>query len=117
MAINDKDFYASHGLDFDYKNMLDEYIKGVINQTKIEVLTELKEEIEAKSFYDTHILGDYDDEIRVYLVELDDVNEIIEQKINSLQEKQKPENCCDKNCERCVNHKCCDYEGDINEQN
>lgn len=46
MAINDKDFYASHGLDFDYKNMLDEYIKGVINQAKIEVLTELQTEIE-----------------------------------------------------------------------
>ncbi len=46
MAINDKDFYASHGLDFDYKNMLDEYIKGVIKQAKIEVLTELQLEIE-----------------------------------------------------------------------
>ena len=46
MAINDKDFYASHGLDFDYKNMLDEYIKGIINQAKIEVLTELQLEIE-----------------------------------------------------------------------
>lgn len=46
MAINDKDFYASQGLDFDYKNMLDEYIKGVINQAKIEVLTELQTEIE-----------------------------------------------------------------------
>ena len=46
MAINEKDFYASHGLDFDYKNMLDEYIKRVINQAKIEVLTELKPDIE-----------------------------------------------------------------------
>lgn len=31
MAINDRDFYASYGLDFDYKNMLDEYIKGGIS--------------------------------------------------------------------------------------
>ena len=46
MAINERDFYASHGLDLDYKNMLDEYIKGVINQAKIEVLTELQLEIE-----------------------------------------------------------------------
>lgn len=48
MAINERDFYASHGIDFDYKNMLDEYIKGVINQAKIEVLTELQTEIEGQ---------------------------------------------------------------------
>ena len=47
--ISDKDFYAFHGLDFDYKNMLEEYIKGVINQAKIEVLTELQLEIEEKA--------------------------------------------------------------------
>ena len=46
MAINERDFYASFGFDFDYKNMLDEYINGVMNQSKIEVLTELKTEIE-----------------------------------------------------------------------
>ena len=46
MAINDKDFYASHGFDFDYQNMLDKYIKGVKNQAKIEVLTEIQLEIE-----------------------------------------------------------------------
>ena len=46
MAIDEKDFYASHGLDFDYKNMLEEYIKGVIKQAKIEILTELQSEIE-----------------------------------------------------------------------
>jgi hypothetical protein len=46
MAINDKDFYASHGLNFDIEKMQIEYTKRVINQAKIEVLTELKSEIE-----------------------------------------------------------------------
>jgi hypothetical protein len=48
MAISDRDFYASHGLDFDYKSMLEEYIEGVINQAKIEVLTEIQFEIDEK---------------------------------------------------------------------
>ena len=49
MAINDKEFYASHGFDFDYQNMLDKYIKGVKNQAKIEVLAEIQQEIEEKA--------------------------------------------------------------------
>jgi len=46
MAINDKDFYASHGIDFDVEKMQIEYTKRVIKQAKIEVLTELQTEIE-----------------------------------------------------------------------
>lgn len=71
MAINERDFYASHGLDFDYKNMMDEYIKGVIKQAKIEVLTELKTEIEE---LDTPNNGS------AYI----DCVEIIQQKINEV---------------------------------
>ena len=46
MAINDKDFYASHGISYDIEEMQIEYTKRVINQAKIEVLTELLPEIE-----------------------------------------------------------------------
>lgn len=46
MAINERDFYASHGLDFDIEEMQIEYTKRVIKQAKIEVLTELQMEIE-----------------------------------------------------------------------
>lgn len=46
MAINDRDFYASHGISYDIEEMQIEYTKRVINQAKIEVLTELKVEIE-----------------------------------------------------------------------
>ena len=46
MTINDKDFYASHGIDFDVEKMQIEYTKRVIKQAKIEVLTELQTEIE-----------------------------------------------------------------------
>lgn len=77
MAINDKDFYASHGLDFDYKNMLDEYIKGVISQAKIEVLTEIQLEIEEVSE-----VNDYD--FRIYKEGIDDCMKIIQAKINVL---------------------------------
>lgn len=73
MAISDKDFYASHGLDFDYKNMLDEYIKGVIRQAKIEALTDLQLEIEE---LDTPNNGS------AYM----DCVEIIQEKINALKE-------------------------------
>lgn len=52
------------------------------------ILVELQLEIEEKSFYDTHIIGNYEDEVRVDLVELDDVNNIIQQKINSLKESK-----------------------------
>lgn len=48
------------------------------------ILVELQLEIEEKSYYDTTIVGNYEDEIRINLVELDDVNEIIQQKINEL---------------------------------
>ncbi len=71
MAINERDFYASHGIDFDYKNMLDEYIKGVIKQAKIEALTELQTEIE---------------ELPMYYDPLD-ISDLIQQKINELEGK------------------------------
>jgi len=85
MAINDKDFYASHGLDFDYKNMLEEYIKGVTKQAKIEVLTEIQLEIEGlqgRSGYDGNGMPTF---VTDY-VRKEKVNEIIQQKINSLKE-------------------------------
>ena len=50
----------------------------------VAMLTEIQSEIEKKSYYDTTIIGDYEDEVRIDLVELDDVNEVIQQKINSL---------------------------------
>ena len=43
-----------------------------------------KKEIDEKSYYDTTIIGNYEDEVRIGLVELDDVNDIIQQKINAL---------------------------------
>jgi hypothetical protein len=73
MAINDKDFYASHGLDFDIEKMQIEYTKRVINQAKIEVLTELQKEIEE---LDTPNNGS------AYM----DCAEIIQQKIDKLKE-------------------------------
>jgi len=60
MALNDKDFYASYGLDFDYKSMMDEYIKGVINQAKIEVLAEIQQEIEGQCKKENHNIRVYD---------------------------------------------------------
>lgn len=83
MAINDKDFYASHGLDFDYKNMLDEYIKGVINQAKIEVLTEIQleiEELDSRAGYS----GDGMPTFSTDYIRKKKVNELIQQKINAL---------------------------------
>ena len=50
----------------------------------VAMLTEIQMEIKKKSYYDTTIIGDYEDEVRIDLVELDDVNEIIQQKINSI---------------------------------
>lgn len=53
----------------------------------IAILTEIKLKIMEKSYYDTTIIGNYEDEVRINLVELDDVNEIIIEKINALKEK------------------------------
>lgn len=71
------------------KQGVDEYIQSISEKvyTKDEViamLKELKTEITEKSYYDTTILGNYEDEVRIELVELDDVNEIIQEKINAL---------------------------------
>jgi len=46
MAINERDFYASHGISFDIEEIQIEYTKRVIKQAKIEMLTELLLEIE-----------------------------------------------------------------------
>lgn len=46
MGINDKDFYASHGISYDIEEMQIEYTKRVIKQAKIEVLTEIQLKIE-----------------------------------------------------------------------
>lgn len=81
MAINDKDFYASHGFDFDYKNMLDEYIKGVIKQAKIEVLTELQVEVEKQCKIPNNNASAYDWNNGVYAC-----YKVIDQKINALKE-------------------------------
>ena len=50
----------------------------------IAMLEEIKSKITEKSYYDTTIIGDYEDEVRIDLIELDDVNDIIQQKINDL---------------------------------
>lgn len=83
MAINDKDFYASHGLDFNYKNMLDEYIKGVINQAKIEVLTELQQEIE-ECVDGSEGSPQFEQGVTIAR---NQVIEIIQEKINAMREK------------------------------
>lgn len=54
----------------------------------VAILTEIKLKITEKSYYDTTIIGDYEDEVRIDLVELDDVNDIIQQKINELKENE-----------------------------
>lgn len=83
MAINDKDFYASHGLDFNYKNMMDEYIKGVINQAKIEVLTELQQEIE-ECVDGSEGSPQFEQGVTIAR---NQVIEIIQEKINAMREK------------------------------
>ena len=79
MAINDKDFYASHGLDFNYKNMLEEYIKGVIKQAKIEVLTDLQLEIEKQCKIPNNCASAYDWNNGVYAC-----YKAVQQKIDAL---------------------------------
>ena len=79
MAISDKDFYASHGISFDIEKMQIEYTKRVIRQAKIEVLTELKSEIEQMTptyHYPNWYITD--------LVSISEVNKVIQQKINTL---------------------------------
>ena len=58
----------------------------------IAMLTEIQLEIEEKSYYDTTIIGNYEDEARTNLVELDDVNDIIQQKINELKAESEDKN-------------------------
>jgi hypothetical protein len=86
MAINDKDFYASHGLDFDIEKMQIEYTKRVINQAKIEVLTELQVEIEevARCPYTECIGGDCP--FQDCMIHKGRVVSLIQSKINSLKE-------------------------------
>lgn len=79
MAINDKDFYASHGISFDIEEMQIEYTKRVINQAKIEVLTELKSEIEETVKEEEPI-------DKKWAIGLRFSKKIIQQKINSLKE-------------------------------
>lgn len=81
MAINDKDFYASHGFDFNYKNMLEEYIKGVINQAKIEVLAEIQQEIEGQCKKENHNIRVYD-----YNNGISACYKVIQSKIDKLKE-------------------------------
>ena len=52
------------------------------------ILGELQLKITEKSYYDTTIIGNYEDEVRIGLVELDDVNDIIQNKINTLKEQE-----------------------------
>ena len=73
MAINDKDFYASHGISYDIEKMQIEYTKRVINQAKIEVLTELQLEIE-----ESENCG------KAFHLGLQMTSNIIQQKINKL---------------------------------
>ena len=50
----------------------------------VAMLTDIQLELEEKSFYYIRIFGKPEDEKRVYLVELDDVNEVIQEKIDKL---------------------------------
>jgi len=70
MAINNRDFYASHGFIIDYENTMSEYIRKVETEAKIEVLTELQTEVE---------------ELPMYYDPLD-ISDLIQQKINALKE-------------------------------
>ena len=54
----------------------------------ITILTDIKLKITEKSFYYIRIFGNPEDEKRVDLVELDDVNDIIQNKINTLEEQK-----------------------------
>ena len=90
MAINDKDFYASHGISFDIEEMQIEYTKRVIKQAKIEVLTEIQLEIEVLPPHREYLNG-YDNAgykctygYKEYPPLAEDVNEIIQEKINKL---------------------------------
>ena len=49
------------------------------------ILKDIKLKIKKKSYHDTTIIGNYEDEMRVELVELDDVNDIIQDKISTLE--------------------------------
>ena len=85
MAINDKDFYASHGISFDIEEMQIEYTKRVIKQAKIEALTELQTEIEEQSLThsEDNILSEWG---LGYNHSVERCGEIIQQKINTLKE-------------------------------
>lgn len=66
-----------------YQMFQTKYVKR-LKADMVDMLTDIWLEIKKKSYYDTTIIGNYEDEVRINLVELDDVNEIIQQKINSL---------------------------------
>ena len=68
-----------------FKKLIIQNYNERLNADKVAMLTEIQMEIEKKSYYDTTIIGDYEDEVRIDLVELDDVNEVIQQKINGLE--------------------------------
>ena len=82
MAINDKDFYASHGISFDIEEMQIEYTKRVINQAKIEVLTELKSEIEE------NVLAADPNTLLPFLQARETCVAVIQEKINKLRGKE-----------------------------
>lgn len=71
-----------------YRYFKDLIVKDYENRLKtdmVAMLTGIQLKIEEKSYYDTTIIGNYEDEVRIYLVELDDVNDIIQEKINTLE--------------------------------
>ena len=81
--------YAISSLKTDLKyDLLYEGEEIYTKADMVAMLTELQLEIKEKSYYDTTIIGDYEDEVRIDLVELDDVNEVIKQKINTLKENE-----------------------------
>jgi len=90
MAINDKDFYASHGLDFDIEKMQIEYTKRVIKQAKIEVLTELQTEIEEIKMGDNIPFGF--EPVNKFYEGISASSKIIQQKIDKLKENKDAKN-------------------------
>ena len=79
MAINERDFYASHGISFDIEEMQIEYTKRVINQAKVEVLTELKKEFDKQCKIPNNNASAYDWNNGVYAC-----YKVIQQKIDKL---------------------------------
>lgn len=80
MAISDREYYASHGLHIDQEKMLEDYV----NKKIIEVLTDLKSEIEEMDSREHEC-----NFATPWCIDKDVVVEIIQERINALIKKEK----------------------------